>query len=721
MTEILENSNATNSNLEKYVESINTLHDKHCPIITRKFRKHRDKKQPWMTSGILTSLNRRDKLNWKKHKMSEDDPRRPVLKAQIDNLSKILRRICTSARNSYITNLFQTYQSDIKKTWHTINTLLSRKSTNSTPEKLNIDGTLITDKLTMANAFNDFFSNVGPNLAESIPHSEKHFSSFLKIRQNRNFLFTEISPETVINIIKTFNAKTSVGCDGFSNKVLKSIKEEIATPLSKFINQSFSTGIFPDLLKKARVVPIFKKGDETLVQNYRPISILPALSKIYERAMHDQITSYLDTHQLLNPNQYGFRADHSTELASTHLVDKVISRFDKGFKTVGIFMDLSKAFDTLDHRILITKLARYGFAEGAITLMKSYLTNRKQFVQLDNVKSNLMGIKTGVPQGSILGPLLFSIYINDLSNACTILDSILYADDTTLTFSPNKNVHADTLSRKINKELESINQWFCANKLSLNIEKTKFMLFHRPRSSKLDLNLRIAGTQLEQVKTFRFLGLTLNEHMTWSDHITVISLKISKIIGIMRRLRFSVPKTVLSTIYNSLILPHLNFQILSWGKSYETDKLAKLQKRAVRTISRVHYRAHTTPLFIELKFLKFEDLYQLAIFKFLLRYEHNKLPKYFDSWRKDLRRNQDYHHWNTRNRQKIASIHHRNNYFELLVRYQMVGFKNSMSETTRLMLNTLSIETQRINYKKLLLGKYEIDCNIPNCYVCLNF
>ena len=224
-------------------------------------------------------------------------------------------------------NLFHLYRNDIKKTWRTINTLLSRNTSSSTPEALKINGNLITDKHAMANAFNDFFVTVGPDLAHSIPPAPKHYSAYLKNPTKSKFSFHEVSCGLRTKIITDLPAKTSVGCDGLSTKLLKIMKNELADPLSILVNQSFSSGTFPDLLKKAKVIPIFKKGDESLVTNYRPISILPALSKVFERIMHDQLTIYFENNNLINPNQYGFRKHHSTDLAASHLVDKITTRF----------------------------------------------------------------------------------------------------------------------------------------------------------------------------------------------------------------------------------------------------------------------------------------------------------------------------------------------------------------------------------------------------------
>ena len=239
------------------------------------------------------------------------------------------------------------------------------------------------------------------------------------------------------------------------------------------MNQILKTGIFPHKLKIAKVVPIFKKEDPSLFSNYRPISLLPSISKIFERILHDQIYNFLENNNILYGNQYGYRKKHSTEHAALKLVEDIINKLEKRFDTVAVFMDLSKAFDTIDHRILLKKLKKYNFTEGATKLIEDYLDNREQFVYYNSSSSATAKIIMGVPQGSILGPLLFLIYIyiNDLHEASEILKPVTYADDTTYTFSPTLTYDAHHTSCIINTELTKINNWFIANKLSLNVKK----------------------------------------------------------------------------------------------------------------------------------------------------------------------------------------------------------------------------------------------------------
>ena len=317
-------------------------------------------------------------------------------------------------------------------------------------------------------AHHTFFTEIGPKLANSITVTNKtSHNDYLKTEIDTVFQFQQVDENDILNIINNLTPKTSSGIDNLSIKHIKVIKYELAKPLTLITNQVLSSGIFPDKLKIAKVIPIFKKGDDTDVNNYRPISLLPAISKITEKVIYNQTYNYFDQNKILYAHQYGFRKQHSTELAELELVDRTIYTLDKDETPINIFLDLSKAFDTLNHTILLNKLHHYGIRDGSLTLFKSYLQNRKQYVVINNAKSETLDITTGVPQGSILGPLLFIIYINDLPNASNIFQSIMYADDTNLSASlqsiksTNPNETVDTL---INKELSKISEWLGLNK-----------------------------------------------------------------------------------------------------------------------------------------------------------------------------------------------------------------------------------------------------------------
>lgn len=531
-----------------------------------------------------------------------------------------------------------------------------------------------------------------------------------------SFNFSPINADAVTKIINGLKCKSSFGIDGLSNILLKSIKEYISEPIALIINQSFRTSIFPDKLKIAKVLPLFKKGDATSLTNYRPISILSSVSKIFERAIHNQITEHLESHKLLHPSQYGFRKHYSTELAGVHLVDSIVKKLNDRYKSVGIFMDLSKAFDTLDHTILVSKLSYFGFSLDACNLIKNYLYNRWQYVDLEGHASKSKLLSTGVPQGSILGPLLFVMYMNDITNSTESLQPTLYADDTTLLFSPGRNVHPANLTRFLNYALSSVSNWFRANRLSLNVEKTKFMIFHKKNSTPLNIELKIDDLVIERVRTFKFLGLMLNENLDWDDHYCMVKSRVSKSIGILHRLKHILPFSILLTLYHALVMSHLNFHILVWG--FYIDSFFTLQKKAIRAITRSNFLAHTAPLFKNLTLPNLHTVFEVAKLKFYFRYVNRTLPDYFLGW--NFRQLNFNHTYYTRYGENVLTEIHGTDYIERTLKFGLVKFINSIDTNLSDKFQSHSCKFISKIFRLSLIAKYRTECSIRNCIPCLN-
>lgn len=436
------------------------------------------------------------------------------------------------AKSLYYTRKLEDIKSNTKATWRILNEVINKKRTKpKLPLSFKVDNGEISDPTEIANRFCNYFSNIGPNLAQkiqSIPNS--HLNSLAGQFPNSIFLNLATKAE-IIEISKSFQSCKAPGYDKIPMSIIKQSINIISEPLTHIINLSITHGIVPDEMKIARVIPLFKAGDRALFTNYRPVSVLPSFSKFLERVIYNRILNYLHKYNILSENQYGFRKNHSTSLALIDLYDKISLAIDQKEFAVGIFLDLSKAFDTVDHQILFDKLAHYGIRGLTLNWVKSYFSNRKQFVQFNDYCSSTKNICCGVPQGSILDPLFFLLYINDINYVSKIVNLILFADDTNIFFSHKDPTH---LINILNDEIEKLSEWLRANKLSLNLEKTKFMVF-KPRQRIYHHNFQVIinNEYIDQVNETVFLGIILDEELSWKSHISHVANKISKSLGII--------------------------------------------------------------------------------------------------------------------------------------------------------------------------------------------
>ena len=687
-----------------------------------RFNRRKHKIKPWLTTGILNSINSKDKLYKTLVQTPKDSPNVADLLLNFKVYKNIIRRSIMHAKRDYYKNVFRMYSSNLKKTWQTINESLNRrKKRRDFPQEFQlVNGTLISEPKQIVNAFNDFFISVGDT---GQINTNVDFNQYMPAKPNSNLTFQPITVDITSRIIDSLKSKTSTGVDCISNKLLKFVRNVISEPLTIIINQMLNVGVFPDLLKISKVIPIYKKEDDTIFSNYRPISLLPSISKNFEKAILEQLATYLDSNNLIHKHQYGFRKNHSTEYASLHLVDYLNYKMDKRRTPVNFYLDLSKAFDSLSHYILLDKLQHYGLCDVALNLLKSYLTNRKQFVQYNEYSSDMKYSHNGVPQGFILGPLLFLVYINDLPNSSKLFNFLMYADDATL-YCRLEDITSKNKSDIINIELEGVHSWLKANRLALNVNKTKYMLFSKRKNNHpREINVKINNNDIQSVTEFNFLGLYLNSKLNWDTHVNIIIKKISRAVGIIKKMQLLFPKRILISLYNTLILPHINYCLLSWGSSNATESIFLQQKKAIRAISSASHNAHTELLFKIFNILKLKDIFNYRLLTFYYNLRHNKVLHYIATFLPNTSIAINRYPIRRARLQPPLYVHE---YISKTCKHRLPVYLNSINssnnELTRIIsiLDEISLSSFKNRIKIHLLESYSYYCVIPNCYICVN-
>ena len=608
LMDIVCNKADVNKSFSTFHNKLNKLLNKHAPLKPISKRSLKKQRKPWITKGIRRSIKIKNSLYY-----SGDIKTYKVYRNKILMLTRISKR-------NFFHNYFEDNLTNIKKTWEGINNLLGRKRKDIkhiTSLKRPGNDQISYNPSELPDIMNNYFSSIGHSLASKMPHSKKKFLDYLlKSRNADSFFFNPVTQTEIESEIMNTPLNKAHGLYSFPTRILRSARHILSHPLSALINMSVEQGIYPSKLKLAKVIPIYKSNDESDPSNYRPISLLSVFNRIFEKMMYNRLKAFLEKFGILHESQYGFREKRSTEHAILEIINQIQTNMDRKLYTCGIFIDLQKAFDTVDHTILLKKLDHYGVRGIVNDWFTSYLTARKQITEIGPLNiSKKATVLSGVPQGSVLGPLLFLVYINDICNSCNQMKFYLFADDTNLLYA-DKNLKS--LESTINDELCKLYDWLIANKLSLNIKKSNYVIF-RPRQKKVkyEVNLKIFNhhtnsyMSLERKSYVKYLGVLIDENLSWKHHILHIASKISISIGIIARLRHFVPLNTLQHIYRSLIQPYLLYGITAWGRAGKTHRniILRLQKRALRLMFFCDYKTHAIPLFISSSLLPLDLLY----------------------------------------------------------------------------------------------------------------
>ena len=615
---IHEDSLNINEKYESFTRSLMTAYDISHPIINKKVSTKR-LDNPWLTKELLSLIDR-------KHRLFSSVKKGIIPNHIYTHYRNKLDYIIKKEKAKYYSKKISECEGDAKKHWNLIKNTINKK----TPEQNNIKKLIVDDEIhtqpeDIANGMNKYFAGVGKNLADKIAPSPIPFSHYMGERLDTKFSFTPITSTDVISVIKGLKNK-NCNTDCIPNRLYKLIDKTIAPHLASLYNQSLNDGIYPQSLKIAKITPIHKAGDPSIASNYRPISILPTMGKILEKIVFDQLSNYLRINNVLSPTQFGFRVGNTTNDAISTFLELIYKNLNDKKSSIVTYLDFSKAFDTVDHKILIAKLSHYGIRDVALKWFISYIEHRGHSIKIENFTSSIRETQCGVPQGSILGPILFVLYINDFSKCHISADSFFYADDTTVVTS-DENVEA--LCEKTNAELQNIYYWLNANKLSLNVAKSVFMMITNKQNQQTPI-LKINNIPLTNVKEAKVLGVIIDNKLTFKSHIEHVTRKISKITYLIYRLKSYVPLKVIKTLYYSLAYPHLIYNIITWGSASKiaTQSLIVQHKRLIRLLSNSNeYLEHTNPIFKKLQLLKLCDIYKLNIGMYMFKIINGIAPE----------------------------------------------------------------------------------------------
>jgi len=575
----------------------------------------------------------------------------------------------------YYKDLFAASGSDSKVIWNIINQLMNKKPKSSGVDSLNVDGVHITDEQLIADKFNLHFASIGQKVADELPTASQDFRDFLPEPEPNDLVFEPLQPFQLVQAINLLKAKKSLDINGYSSFLIQKVATEISHPFTHVYNLSIRNGVFPHSLKISKCTPIFKNGDKLDTNNYRGISLVNVFSKVFEKLISDRLVSFLSENGFFNPLQFGFLKGRSTSQAILQVINNITSAINEREYVLAIFLDIRKAFDSVDHEILLAKLENAGVRGRALLWFRSFISNRSQRVKIGNtLSSNLLSLAIGVLQGSILGVILFLLFINDIQGAALQLLKIFFADDITALISSSNLID---LINNANIQLKSLVQWYSASRLSIHPLKSKAILFKDNYSVNIDLSPQNGGlylpvfldfntsnpsaedlalnllTDITKIKPLNLipnndesfvksLGILLDSKLKFTEHVSGLHGKMARAIFSINQIKNFLGKDLLKNVYYAHFHSHLNFisTLLSCISSKQFKSLAALQRRVIRILAGAAYNADTIELFYDLNILPLEQLIIYNISCIMYDYNYGNLPESFiGTWI----RNNEYH------------------------------------------------------------------------------
>lgn len=571
--------------------------------------------QPWITSSLIRCIQKRDKL----HLTTRNNPNDIELKDKYIKYRNMCRIILLNVREQYYSSKIKSNIENKRKTWQIIKEAADKSS----------DKPITKLKEEQCESYNEYFNKIGSKLAQDtlnrlktteaqllrIPRSPKSF------RHSASLFLLPSDADEVRRVILSLKNYSAPGWDDIGTEFYKKMIKYIVHPITYIINLSLETGIFPEALKKGIIIPIHKSGNKNEIKNYRPITLLPVMSKILEKIVKIRLTKYIEKYNLISELQFGFQTNKSTTHALEELTKYVTDNLDKGRHSIGIFLDMAKAFDTISIKLLLDKLENIGIRGTALNWFKTYLEGRKQVLRVKQTMSKELEVKYGVPQGSVLGPILFLLYVNELTELNINGKCVCFADDTVLLFSAEtwNDVYLEA-----NTGMNTIKRWLDANLLTLNTGKTKYLSFAiSARSADPEMNYikvhqcldpnnpNCPCEMLERVNAITYLGILVDNRLSWVKHVHCLAGRIRKLMFFFKRVKNIMDENLRLTVYYALCQSVITYGISSWGGSYKSHMiyLERSQRMVLKVIYGKNFQYSTEQLYKEAGVMSVRQLY----------------------------------------------------------------------------------------------------------------
>ena len=588
---------------------------------------------------------------------------------QYTSARNVYSRALKNTRCEYIQRKIDQHQNNSKELWKILKNLIKAK--NNSSKSITFTGVQEDAEPVIAEKFNRYFVNSVELINQSIETVSEPVEITQPISASRFNGFTPITFAELRDIC--FNLRKSAGIDNVNAKVIQDCFYVIGHDLLDLVNESLQTGHVPKVWKESLVIPIPKVNGTDKAEEYRPINMLHILEKVLETAVKGQLIHYLNINNLLIPEQSGYREGHSCETALNLVLAKWKENIEAKDTVFAVFLDLKRAFETISRPLLLQTLKRFGIVDRAYEWFESYLTERKQRTRFNDFVSGSMDNGLGVPQGSVLGPVLFILYINDMKRVLRFCDINLFADDTVL-FITARNLEEAVLH--LNEDLLSLARWLKFKKLKLNISKTKYMIISSA-NARADVNISIDGETLERVREIKYLGVIIDDKLTFKSHIDNIIKKVAKKYGIMCRLKNELTVTSKIQLYKSLISPHLDFcsSILFLANNTQILRLQRLQNKVMRLILRCTRYTSSSFMLDALQWLSVKQRIYYLTMVFIYKILNGLVPRYLCD---RIERGNDIHRYNTRSATDARTPNFLFSRSQNSLLYKGINFFNSM-------------------------------------------